>query len=393
MPAHQQGPKSNMVPNIQNGITGISHSHPGQPQIAYSPSGNTVMLATAQKYSSKSAISPALLRSSHAHATPSMLHPSNASNLEQPAAFMPYSPLAAPQHGRNGRTGGYAKEALNPPIKTTREVWADGLPPAEIPPDTQAPTSKRQRLQHDTKHAANLSNGTSNFSKYAHRSHSRAHIRMRNDLVESIDAKDAAVKESYDPATIARDVLINADKHPTEPTLNHHLEILIQKIPSVNITSDLATVRWDLLDPEGPRDTPQASPCSVASGRSWRAAVYTSVLQIASITAVSCSCSCFQFRASLISPSSSVSSSPLFASTLTSSPASDVYQAVRTDSTSNFNSDAGGTTCGRAIIQLKANTGADTDTINQTSIPFKVQLKTKTGFEYIEAKCAIAVPT
>lgn len=259
-PAYHQGPMFNSEPNILNGILGTSHSHPEQPQIAYPPSGNTVMPAASRKYSSKSAISPALLRPSHARATPGMLNSSNISNPEQPAAFMPYSPLAAPQHGKNGRNGSYAREVVNPLTQITRVEWPDELPPVENPPEAQAPTAKRQRLQHRTKRAANPSNGTPNFSKYAHRSHSRAHIRMRNDLVESINAEDAAIKESYDPATIARDVLINADKHPTEPILNHHLEILLQKIPSVNITSDLTTLRWDLLDPEDPRDTPQVSP-------------------------------------------------------------------------------------------------------------------------------------
>ncbi|KAJ5674379.1 uncharacterized protein N7477_004313 [Penicillium maclennaniae] len=259
-PAHQQDPKHNMVTNFQNDITGTSHSHPEQPQITSLPSDNSIMPATAQDYSSRPTINPPLSQLSRPRATPNMLNPSHASDAEQPAAFLSQSPLAAPQHRQNGRSGRYATEISNPRIPTAPDVWLSGLPPVESPADAQAPTAKRQRLQHVTKHAVNSSNGTSDSSKYAPRSHSRAHVNMRNDLVESIDAQDAAIKESYDPATIARDVLINADKHPTEPILNHHLELLSQKIPSINITSDLATLRWDLLDPEGPRDTPQGSP-------------------------------------------------------------------------------------------------------------------------------------
>ncbi|KAJ6133806.1 hypothetical protein N7523_000128 [Penicillium sp. IBT 18751x] len=259
-PAHQQDPKHRMVPNFQTDITGTSHSHPEQLQITSLPSDNTIMPATAQDYSSRTTLNSALLQLSRPRATPNMHYPFNASSPEQPAAFLSHSPLAAPQQRQNGRSSSYATEIFDPRIRTTPDVWLSGLPPVETPADAQAPTAKRQRLQHVTKHGVNSSNDASDSSKYAPRSHSRAQIKMRNDLVESIDAHDAASKESYDPATIARDVLINADKHPIEPMLNHHLEVLSQKIPSINITSDLATLRWDLLDPEGPRDTPQGSP-------------------------------------------------------------------------------------------------------------------------------------
>ncbi|KAJ5128034.1 hypothetical protein N7448_008813 [Penicillium atrosanguineum] len=265
-PTHQQDPKSNQVPNSQSGIIQTAHSRPGRPQIASPPSGSTGMSTAARTSSLHSSISPAFLQKSQNCATPRMLKPFNASNpgtREQPAAFLPFLPLAAPQPGEDGRPGSYANGALHSSIQNIwdiPDVWANGPPLVETPPDTQAPTAKRRRLQHGTKHAVNPFNGIQEFSKNAHRSHSRAHLKMRNNLVESIDAKDAALKESYDPATIARDILINADKHPTEPNLNHHLEILSQKIPSVTITSDLATLRWDLLDPVGPRDIPQGSP-------------------------------------------------------------------------------------------------------------------------------------
>ncbi|KAJ5194557.1 uncharacterized protein N7498_007995 [Penicillium cinerascens] len=132
--------------------------------------------------------------------------------------------------------------------------------------DIRPPSAKIQRLQDGSRHAVNPPNGASKFSRYVHRSPSPAHLKTRCGLVQPIDVRDAALKESYDPATIARDVLINADKHPTEPILNHHLEILSQNIPSINIASDLESIRWDLIDPVSSRDTAiHRSPARVES--------------------------------------------------------------------------------------------------------------------------------
>lgn len=73
---------------------------------------------------------------------------------------------------------------------------------------------------------------------------------MRQDIVRPLDPSEAAIKTSYDPTTIARDVLIITNRHPTEEFLNHHLDIIRQKFTAVDFWSDLDTFRWDLVDPE-----------------------------------------------------------------------------------------------------------------------------------------------
>ena len=49
--------------------------------------------------------------------------------------------------------------------------------------------------------------------------------------------------------TLARDILFALGQHPTEPGLNAHLEVLKAQYTYVNDSSDLATFRWDLVDP------------------------------------------------------------------------------------------------------------------------------------------------
>lgn len=72
------------------------------------------------------------------------------------------------------------------------------------------------------------------------------------DLCKPIDKNLALRKSGYNPKTIARDVLITGNRHPTQRGLNAHLEILKKKFPKhVNHKSDLSTFRWDLVDPGG----------------------------------------------------------------------------------------------------------------------------------------------
>ncbi|KAB8232417.1 putative C2H2 finger domain protein [Aspergillus alliaceus] len=86
-------------------------------------------------------------------------------------------------------------------------------------------------------------------------------LKNRVDIVKPLNKSEAALKPSYDPGTIARDVLIAAGRHPTEPALNHHLTRLRDVFHNVDNSSDLETFRWDLVDAEReekPRDPPQA---------------------------------------------------------------------------------------------------------------------------------------
>lgn len=70
-------------------------------------------------------------------------------------------------------------------------------------------------------------------------------------IVKSIDRSLALRKSRYDPKTIARDILISAGKHPTQRSLNGHLEQLKERFTKVDNTSDLSTFRWDIVDPGG----------------------------------------------------------------------------------------------------------------------------------------------
>ena len=61
--------------------------------------------------------------------------------------------------------------------------------------------------------------------------------------------RDARRRSSYDPKTIARDVLIASGKHPTMAPLNYHLEILRDRFECINNDTDLCTFKWDIVDP------------------------------------------------------------------------------------------------------------------------------------------------
>lgn len=80
----------------------------------------------------------------------------------------------------------------------------------------------------------------------------RTHFKRRMDIVSRLKDSDAAQKVTYDPKTIARDILITSNRHPTEATLNYHLFRLRDVFFAVDINSDLETFRWDLVDPGEP---------------------------------------------------------------------------------------------------------------------------------------------
>lgn len=121
------------------------------------------------------------------------------------------------------------------------------------------PPTKIRRMQDGTKHAvmpSAASNNRKHVSPYASRAPGMVSQIQKAPLVQPFDPREAALKDAYDPTTIARDILINANKHPTEKPLNHHLEILRTSFTAVTFLSDLSTFRWDLVDPDpGPRDS------------------------------------------------------------------------------------------------------------------------------------------
>lgn len=79
-------------------------------------------------------------------------------------------------------------------------------------------------------------------------------------LVEPIMRDRVARKSTYDSRTIARDVLLATGRHPDMRPLNDHLQYLSKTLGnqggsydsdgSKGNRSDLATIRWDIIDPE-----------------------------------------------------------------------------------------------------------------------------------------------
>jgi hypothetical protein len=76
-------------------------------------------------------------------------------------------------------------------------------------------------------------------------------LRHRN-YVEPLEKKKALRRNQYNPATIARDVLLACGRHPSERQLNQHLDMLRTTLPQISFDSDLSTIRWDLIDPGRP---------------------------------------------------------------------------------------------------------------------------------------------
>lgn len=92
----------------------------------------------------------------------------------------------------------------------------------------------------------------------------REHI-LKEAVVEPINKRrDARRCSSYDPKTIARDILISSGKHPTMAPLNYHLEILRERFEHVNNNSDLSTFRWDIVDPAEMSAKKHTTPASLA---------------------------------------------------------------------------------------------------------------------------------
>jgi len=82
------------------------------------------------------------------------------------------------------------------------------------------------------------------------------------ELVQPIDKTKVKRRTKYNPATIARDILLATGKHPDFAPLNAHLEplkISLQKFgrPGFRIDNfaDLSTIWWEAIDPGTPTQT------------------------------------------------------------------------------------------------------------------------------------------
>lgn len=90
------------------------------------------------------------------------------------------------------------------------------------------------------------------LSKFKYRQ-SQQDLLQSSIIVRPMDKRNDALRRStYNPRTIARDILVSSSKHPTMAPLNHHLDILRRRFAYVDHHSDLGTFRWDLVDPGGP---------------------------------------------------------------------------------------------------------------------------------------------
>lgn len=78
-------------------------------------------------------------------------------------------------------------------------------------------------------------------------------------LVEPIMRDRVKRRSTYDSRTIARDVLLATGRHPDMRGLNGHLSVMQKLLGQHGLDSDggnrsdLATIRWDMIDPEPPR--------------------------------------------------------------------------------------------------------------------------------------------
>jgi hypothetical protein len=78
------------------------------------------------------------------------------------------------------------------------------------------------------------------------------HLAHTTLMVQPLDRYKAIRRSSYNPKTIARDVLLACGRHPDMRHLNSHLEMLKATFKDVTNDADLGTFRWDIADPGGP---------------------------------------------------------------------------------------------------------------------------------------------
>ena len=144
----------------------------------------------------------------------------------------PEKPPSAMPNGRPSVTG-TTNDALNarwrPPGAPTTQL--------QSPPSVQQAAPSKPMPRQIPRHMPHLN--------------SREHL-LYDLVVDPMNKRrDALRRSSYDPKTIARDILLASGKHPSMPPLNEHLEALRDKFMSVDANSDLSTFRWDLVDPGG----------------------------------------------------------------------------------------------------------------------------------------------
>lgn len=179
-------------------------------------------------------------------------------------ASTPALPLAASRHQQNpvARPWNDLSHAPHPAVQKT--PYQQPTPNGDMPEAQVIPT--KRRFGEDSNSAVEPDPRTFAVSKFPRQPSSRKHISHRKDLAQPLRVENALVKENYDPATIARDILVSSGKHPQRLRLNEHLEPLL-KNTMVGITTDLDSVRWDLLDPRDPSHRPLLPTRSAVANR------------------------------------------------------------------------------------------------------------------------------
>ncbi|PYH99401.1 hypothetical protein BO71DRAFT_437496 [Aspergillus ellipticus CBS 707.79] len=208
--------------------TQAQNSRPSIPQGGQEPNSRPSSVPAPQVSTSVAPHMPPPQASAPAPAHPPMSQPTATPGTDgEPGPAAKKRRIAGPDTpGRPGRPPG---KSGRPSMSSQAKAPSGGLPTGGIaaynfvPLETGAPTDK-------------------------------VHLKHRADIVQVLREEDAAEKMTYDPKSIARDVLIANGRHPTDEKLNHHLFRLRDIFTHVDYSSDLSTFRWDLVDPVDPRD-------------------------------------------------------------------------------------------------------------------------------------------
>ncbi|KAJ6024015.1 hypothetical protein N7540_004812 [Penicillium herquei] len=258
---------------LSSRLQGKDHSKPG-PQAVRTSASTPVMPTHSSTPMDLDKFSPVntqpVPRAESLSALPSTQPPAG------PSSSLP-APSSAPLNSAS-RQHGHPQTHLNKPLHVHNIINSSHMPPASNvsmdPPaqETQPPAGPGPGEQLPAPKRQKLNDGSQNADgqepkpvlkpvKRRQRYHPwQTQLRQRSELTQLLNPNDAEVKVTYDPTTIARDILIAAAKHPTEESLNYHLSTLQKNMWAMDMTADLTTIRWDLIDPIIPRDSPHHPP-------------------------------------------------------------------------------------------------------------------------------------
>ena len=193
--------------------------------------------------------------------------------LHSHPSFPPHQPSGSVNSSNLDQDGTVQPNDVIPPHQPTKQEMARKRTFGEIVDLTQALSDdeelERQRpkprighenasgpnqtLKHVFDQAAQRQQDSRNTPKpFKYKYSGRDALLQSYDIVEPMNKRrDALRRSTYNPKTIARDVLVGIGKHPTMTPLNAHLDVLKDRFKAVDLESDLSTFRWDLVDPEG----------------------------------------------------------------------------------------------------------------------------------------------